>query len=515
MADYKVWFTSLLIAACNVESPSTPSLDDPGAPYMESADFDRSPCDASTPLDSIPVEGVWHVHQSLVGYDGALPEAANAQPDAFSAMRIDGDGDAPRAVVMGRPTDDLRRTGTDWLTRVVWGRHAQWMYAFNACRVNGDGSVSGSYGACAVGSCWHGVFDAFRVERMHEPESAGLTLLSEFSGDPTNPWPVGDAITINVRHHEGIAYVARYDGLRIVDVSNPLAPVELGQAKVQEPNEREIYSDVKIVASDGRLYALLASNRNGVVVVDVTDPRRPSAVTRFPRESTNVNAIFVEGTRAYLANLSSRSLDVYDVKDPRRGSKLGTYRHPDAKGPDHYVHDLSVNAGRAYLSYWELGLVVVDTAADPANPVLVGRFDDYAPRTSHSNWTTSVAGRTVNVHGDEGFAAHVRIIDVDPDSAEFMTEIGSFETRPEVSVHNIMAVGETAFVAYFQDGLRILDLTVPTAPHQIAHYNTWPGPAPGYGLGVHEGAIGVDYDPASGRIYLADTHRGLLILTRQ
>jgi len=125
---------------------------------------------------------------------------------------------------------------------------------------------------------------------------------------------------------------------------------------------------------------------------------------------------------------------------------------------------------------------------------------------------TTAGGRKIAIHGDEDIGAHVRIVDVQEGSSDFMTEIGSYETRPQVSVHNVMAVGDLGLITYYQDGLRILDLSDPENPQKIAHYHTWNGVAEGNGLSMFEGAIGVDYDNADELIYLADTHQGLLIL---
>ena len=115
--------------------------------------------------------------------------------------------------------------------------------------------------------------------------------------------------------------------------------------------------------------------------------------------------------------------------------------------------DLYVENGVVYLCYWAAGLVVVDTR--PATPVLVGSYADYARRTTHSVWvTTTTGGRKIAVLGDEDYTAHLRIIDVDPESPAFMTRIGELELREQISVHNIMAFGDTAYVAWYQDGVR-------------------------------------------------------------
>jgi len=62
------------------------------------------------------------------------------------------------------------------------------------------------------------------------------------------------------------------------------------------------------------------------------------------------------------------------------------------------------------------------------------------------------------------------------------------------------------------DGVRVLDLSDPSRPVEIAHFDTIPGPGPAYGYSFFEGAVGIDLDPGSGRIYVADSHRGLLVL---
>ena len=47
---------------------------------------------------------------------------------------------------------------------------------------------------------------------------------------------------------------------------------------------------------------------------------------------------------------------------------------------------------------------------------------------------------------------------------------------------------------------------------QTAHFQTWPGYHRDYGYSFFEGVLGVDWDVARRRIYVADSHRGLLVL---
>ncbi len=488
-------------------------------------DFDRAGCSGG--LGEMDPEGIWHLAIDLGGGASAAGDRlahARAESVVADAMRIDRAAEGGfDGLLFGAEVDQVIHSDSDLFLRHAYpGRDGREIVrALTACAVQGDGSLFGRYANCRGSDCLLGSFEAHRLERLDEPAATGIDEVGRFSGPQAAPWPVeseNGQITVNVRQQGGVAYVARYrDGLRIVDVSDPAAPVELGHSPVRVP-DFEFYNDVKVVrGADDRLYAIAASSERGAVAIDVTEPSAPEEVATFPEPEddagyVDVHTLFIDGGRAYLANLTRRGLDVFDVADPRNPEPLGSYVDAQVSGRGDFVHDLHVEGERAYLNYWNLGLVAVDVS-DPAAIERVGAFADYAPRQSHSNWVTDAGGRRISVHGDEGFDAHVRIIDVDEGGGGF-AQIGSYQTRSHVSVHNILAAGETAYVTYYQDGLRVLDLADPQDPQPIAHFNTWPGAEPGYGMMFFEGAIGVDVDEASELIYLADTHQGLLILER-
>lgn len=497
----------LFAGGCGDDEPSTSTVEE----YDDPEDFERRDCVPGS-MAGVDPTGIWHqdIHVDGVG-------------SFAGAHRIDpADDGGWRAYLGPLSTSDVRLGPDDLFLRWRWTTtDGTWrVRAFDACRRDEEGRIAGVAAFCAEGEgCVTGRFVTVKVERRAgEGEAEGVEKLGEWNGDPAAPW--GDDITVNVRVRDGVAYLVRYtDGLRIVDVSDPAAMRDLGWAPVGLPDASEVYNDVKIVdAAGGKRYALVASNRRGAVAIDVTDPTRPVEVATFPPEGrgrVNVHTLFTETiggrTVAYLANITTLGLDIYDVTDPAQPMRLGAFVHPDAATtPGAMLHDLYVENGRAYLSYWALGMVIVDTRPDPANPVLVGAYDDYERRTNHSTWvTTTSSGRRIAVTGDEDWDAHVHVVDVDPASPTFLQRLGELRLRPEVSVHNIMAFGDKAYVAWYQDGLRILDVSDPTNPTQRAYFHTW---RPVSGRSFFEGAIGLDVDVASGLIYVADTHRGLVIV---
>ena len=482
--------------------------------FDDPSDFVRLDCAPGSlaPFDPIAPSPVWHqdIAISEVGDFAGVQKYARADGGGYSAL-VNG-REASAAL-----DDDDFFIRSYWVNDDGFGR----VRTYDACALHPDGTLFGRFAACngEEDFCYEGTFVSVRITwREGEGEAQGLELVSEFEGAPA--W--GESISANVRVADGVAYLARFtDGLRIGDVGDPAAPVDLGHAAPEHGADGEIYNDVKIVdGPDGKRWALMASNWLGIVPIDVTDPSAPVRAAPFPpfhrlEDYINVHTLFTEArgdgtTRAYLCDTNIVGLQVWDVTDPAAPAHLGDFIHPEVE-TDYgaYLHDLYVEDGLAYLNYWGLGLIVVD-ANDPQNITEVGRFADYPRRSSHSNWvTTTTGGRKISIHGDEDFTAHLRVIDVDPASGSYMTSIGELSLRPEVSIHNIMAFGDRAYVAWYQDGLRVVDVSDPTAPALTAYFNSWDGRD---GVSFFEGAIGLDVDLGAGLIYVADTARGLIVL---
>ena len=70
---------------------------------------------------------------------------------------------------------------------------------------------------------------------------------------------------------------------------------------------------------------------------------------------------------------------------------------------------------------------------------------------------------------------------------------------------------DKAVLAEFPHAL--IDIRDPANPVTTAWFNTWKGYDRAYGYSFFEGAIGVDLDVARQRVYIADSHRDLVILS--
>jgi len=326
----------------------------------------------------------------------------------------------------------------------------------------------------------------------------GLTLAGELGTSVTGTPIQALDLAIEGAH----AYVAGIGGLDVVDISDPAAPTPVGHLDGS-------FNDVEISTGDGKVVAYLSPYGGGrTAVVEVTDPAAPAVLADLPVYShTLFRTVRGGATWLYLA-ASGPDIPIFDVTHPLAPARIAQTTVP---GPIAGVHDLFADGDRIYAANTRAGLVAFDVAAGWDQPHELGHIKT---SYSHSVVVGVAGGRPIVVHGDEGMtatsdgAAFLRVLDGDPSAPGFMTEIGRYQSRPEVGIHNFQLVGDLLYIAYYQDGVRVIDLSDPTRPREVAHYNTWnPETAPG---GAFEGALGVRVIDRT--VYVADDLRGLLIL---
>ncbi len=498
--------------ACEQDAPAKPD------PYTVPGDFDRTGCDTSGFAD-VHLEGIWTTWFSPPSGGGGLGVFMHR----FSSTPLADFDDAPvqtssglRGWFNGKRLDVItQRDGLlHWWRASHFEDGTRSLVAFVGCRIPGPDAIEGLVATCdgvpaAKTPCRP--VTTFRADRLTrnagEVEAEGLAKVAELRGAD---WGTGPFVNVRVAGGRGFL-VGHRDGLRILDISRAADHGVVAEIAHVPSRNDEVWNDVKVV---GGRWALLASSARGMVVVDAGDPAAaippaPTiAVGRFPDgpHPENVHSIFVEGSTAYLADITRNGIVIADVSDPARPRQTGEYKL--MTGGTRLVHDLYVQDRVAYLNYWTEGLVMVDVS-DPAAPRKLGHYR-YDGAASHGSWLVAgaaVGGGKVLVHGDEGWGAHLRMIDVDPASPTFMIPLGSFRIRDQVSVHNITCAGARCAVTHYQDGVRIVDVSAPSDPRQVGYFNTWRGDR---GKDFFEGAVGIDV--SGDLIYVADAQRGLIVL---
>lgn len=183
-----------------------------------------------------------------------------------------------------------------------------------------------------------------------------------------------------------VLYVVDEAGLRLLDISDPSQPVNLGQVRTDQENESSVE-----VALSGRL-AFLAVARSGMVVIDVSDPSHPLRVGAY-QTGRFVHGVAAAGERAYVL-YGEDGIDVVQVVPELPGgvslTRLGYWDTPGA------ATSLSLDGSLAYVADDGGGVQVVDVS-DASQPAVLARVD-----TPGQAWQAVVAGDYVLVADGEG-----------------------------------------------------------------------------------------------------------------
>ena len=264
-------------------------------------------------------------------------------------------------------------------------------------------------------------------------------------------------------------YVGTYlhDWMKVWDATDPANPVltDSLQFDARRINDIKIHPNnrIGIATREGA-----SSRRNGIVMLDLSDPAHPTILSEYTETVTGgVHNVWIDGDRdlVYAAHNGTSSMHILDISNPSQVVEVGSWGLPKRTKT---LHDVIVQDGYAYLSYWDDGILMLDVGAGthggtPTVPVEVSRYA-YPVGNTHVAWRS---GRYLFV-GDEIFppgwnpdeAIHARgyihVIDyIDPDNP---VEVAQYEV-PEAGVHNIWAEGDRLYLGYYQAGLRVLDIS--------------------------------------------------------
>ena len=265
------------------------------------------------------------------------------------------------------------------------------------------------------------------------------------------------------------------------DVTDPAAMRRISEVQV----DARTVNDVK-VSADGRIGVITregASNRrNGLVILDLTDPANPEILSRFDDELTGgVHNVFLHEGHIYAIN-NGRRFDVINAEDPKNPFRVSRF---EDRTPGRSVHDVWIEDGIAFQAGNTDGLVVVDVGGggrggSPRNPVEIDRLYQLTG-WNHAVWPfrSRSAGKFYVVTGDESHPVNPRIPgpiiaweERMPSRAMGWLHFNEFDdpTRPEevaryrvpdAGPHNLWIDTERdlLYAAFFNGGLRVVDVS--------------------------------------------------------
>lgn len=362
--------------------------------------------------------------------------------------------------------------------------------------------------------------------------------------------------------HKGFAYVGTWvqggppdfgfcpaHGVRIVDLSNRANPTLIGAVAAIPGTSQEdvVVTRINTASFHGDLLvtgiqSCSSEAPGGIDIWNVTNPHSPEHLAFWPVSSVLPSEggafgvhelyLFQRGNRAYVTAAAIfseffpspgggdfRLVDVTDPRNPVQVGDWGAFKDGGlvpGPGQDFFGHSAWADqtGTTAIVSYWDAGAIFLDIS-DPAKPTFIGRtiYPAGSDGDTHSIWLAR--GGNLLLTADEDFNpangtwGFLRLWSVKNRASP--VEIGRFGTVNALtpnfdccfSIHNPFVRGSTAYLSWYSDGIRVVDISQPAAPREIASFvppNEFP-----FVWGVY-----VDGD----LIFASDFESGLYVLKR-
>ena len=299
------------------------------------------------------------------------------------------------------------------------------------------------------------------------------------------------------------ALVGVFDGVSVVDITNPSEPNEIGF--FSGPNS--IWRDIKTYGD--YLYCVNESS-GGLHIINLAEV---IAGVQQPTNIQNVDLGFTTGHNIFIdengvlyvlgSNYGVGGAMMFDLNtDPQNPTFLGNYNGS-------YFHDAMVRGDTLWGGAIYNGEFSVVDVTDKENPVLLATQSTPSSFT-HNCWISD-DGNTVFTT-DEVSGAFVTSYDVsDLNDLQELDRIQAWSPETDVIPHNTFVDGDFVITSYYTDGVSVVDGSHPSNLIEVGYFDT----STGYSGNGFNGAWGVYPYLPSGNIIVSDIENGLYVLERK
>jgi hypothetical protein len=261
-------------------------------------------------------------------------------------------------------------------------------------------------------------------------------------------------------------------GAFIYDVSNPDAPV---LASWYNPGANQQFLEAIVIGNRGYFGS---GNGGGVHIVDLTNPYSPVLLGTVTTANNAFNQIhemmvFNQNGATYLlenfnSSTSTKILKFINITNPAAPVFIRDLNPTDTT----WVHAMHIRGNKLYTSGWggRIDIYDISNVATQA-PALLGTI--VGNSTNHSSWTSEDGNYLYSARETQD--GDIRVYDVsNPAQPTLVRSIKAGDLNLNaITPHNPVVMGNFLYVAWYQAGIQIFDLTNPADPKRIGQYDTY------------------------------------------
>ncbi len=304
------------------------------------------------------------------------------------------------------------------------------------------------------------------------------------------------------QNNKEYALVGAYNGVSIVDISNPSAPVEVNFINGANTIWREIKT------WNNYMYVVSEQVNEGLLIVDLNTVGSPSGLSYQYKFLTvgndtikNSHTLFIDNSgKLFLSgsNLFNGAPIIFDLNSnpetPQYLGRVGTY----------YAHDLFARNDTVWAANINDGFFSVFDIQNPSSAILLGTQQTGSAFT-HNVWLSD--NSEILFTTDERNGAYVEAYNVSDLSDVSLLDKWRVNNENLPVPHNVNVLNDYLITAYYTEGVTVLDAKDPSNIVQIAGFDTYPPIGTGFA-----GCWGVYPYFNSGLIVASDINTGLHIL---
>ncbi len=301
------------------------------------------------------------------------------------------------------------------------------------------------------------------------------------------------------------ALAGTWSHVAFVEVTDPVNPIFIGTLPSYDPGAQSSWRDMKVF-KDHMFVVVDGRGANGIQVFDLTNLLAPPSVPYQFTETAHYDGIgqahnivineatgfaYAVGSQRHSNNACPYGLHMVDINDPQTPTYAGCFRDTETGRGRGYSHDAQCviydgpdqdYVGKEICIGFNEDAISISDVTDKDAPIDVAKASYPDVRYTHQGWLTPDHKYVVQndeldegqLLGPNGRGRGTRTLIWDIIELEDPILLKEYWGVARSRDHNLYVLGQYVFMANYTSGLRVVDISSPRRPKEVAHFDTHP-----------------------------------------